>query len=143
MLEQLVTDIVPWVEARYSARGDRDGRAVGGSSLGGLFAMHALLTRPDVFGRGLVFSPSVWWSDRHVLGEVARSHTIAGQRLVLYNGDFSDGRADSETLRDLLAERGLRFGKNLFHWTEPSAGHDEPAWAAFFPRGLRMLFPKR
>jgi predicted alpha/beta superfamily hydrolase len=143
MLEHLVGDVIPFVESQFSVRRGRAGRAVGGSSLGALFAMHAVLQRPDVFKPGLIFSPSVWWANRHLLREVEASRTISGQRLVLYNGGYEDGRADAETLRDLLAHRDLRFGENLFHWTEPSAGHDESAWAKFFPRGLSLLFPAR
>jgi predicted alpha/beta superfamily hydrolase len=143
LLEQLVDEVVPFVEQRYSTRRGRGGRAIGGSSLGGQFAMNTLLRRGDVFGRGLVFSPSVWWSGKALLGEVAASSTLHKQRVVLYNGGYSDGRADAEELRDLLNRKGLRFGRSLFHWTEPGAAHDEPSWASFFPKGLGLLFPSR
>jgi enterochelin esterase-like enzyme len=143
MLGELVDEIVPYVEQRFSTRRGRQGRALGGSSLGGLFAMSSLLRRPDVFGRGLVFSPSVWWAERALLSEVANSRSVREQRVVLYNGGWDDGRADAEALRDRLHDRGLQFGLSLFHWTEPAAGHDEPAWANYLPRGLGQLFPAR
>ncbi len=41
---------------------DRSQRALWGHSLGGLFVLHALLTRPDAFVRGYAVSPSLWWS---------------------------------------------------------------------------------
>jgi len=141
MVEHLVDDVIPYVEQHFAARtGSRD-RAIGGSSLGGLFALHTLLTRKDVFSRGLVLSPSVWWAHRAILADVARSATIGQQRVVLYNGGDQDGRANAERLRDLLAHKGLVFEQSLFHWTEPDAGHDEPSWARFLPRGLGKLFP--
>lgn len=37
-------------------------RALWGHSLGGLFVLHALLTRPDAFAEGYAVSPSLWWS---------------------------------------------------------------------------------
>lgn len=41
-----------------------------GHSLGGLFAAHALLTRPDSFDAFIVSSPSLWWDDFAILGEL-------------------------------------------------------------------------
>src|SRR5262249_23753457 len=38
-----------------------------GHSLGGLFAVYVLLTRPDAFTSYVAASPSIWWSDRSVL----------------------------------------------------------------------------
>ncbi len=38
-----------------------------GHSLGGLFAAHALLTRPDSFAAFIVSSPSLWWNGFSIL----------------------------------------------------------------------------
>lgn len=38
-----------------------------GHSLGGLFAAHALLTRPDAFSSFIVSSPSLWWDQFSIL----------------------------------------------------------------------------
>ena len=40
-----------------------------GHSLGGLFVLHTLFTHPEDFSTYLALSPSIWWSDRAVLGE--------------------------------------------------------------------------
>jgi len=142
-VDHIVDDIIPFIDRSFATRATKQGRAIGGSSLGGLAAMHALLTRDQVFSRSLVMSPSVWWSNRALLGVVAASSTIGKQRIVLYNGGANDGRANAEDLRDLLHHKGLAWNRTLFHWTEPNASHDELAWASFFPRGLVQLFPQR
>ena len=41
-----------------------------GHSLGGLFAAHALLARPDGFSAFIASSPSLWWNDFAILGEL-------------------------------------------------------------------------
>lgn len=38
-----------------------------GHSLGGLFALHTLFTRPEAFSDYLALSPSIWWNRRVVL----------------------------------------------------------------------------
>lgn len=64
-------------------------RAVWGHSLGGLFVLHALLTRPDAFAEGYAVSPSLWWSptvlpqDDEQLKERFQAHPA---RLVLLQG---------------------------------------------------------
>ncbi|WP_320773630.1 alpha/beta hydrolase [Streptomyces sp. CRN 30] len=46
---------------------DADDATLTGQSFGGLFVVHALLTRPSAFRRYLVGSPSLWWHDRETL----------------------------------------------------------------------------
>jgi predicted alpha/beta superfamily hydrolase len=41
-----------------------------GHSLGGLFAAHALLTRPDSFAAFIASSPSLWWNGFAILSEL-------------------------------------------------------------------------
>lgn len=41
-----------------------------GHSLGGLFAAHALLTRPDSFAAFIASSPSLWWNGFAIQGEL-------------------------------------------------------------------------
>ena len=68
---------------------DRGQRALWGHSLGGLFVLHALLTRPDAFAQGYAVSPSLWWSPTVLpqgdeqLKERFRAHPA---RLVLLQG---------------------------------------------------------
>jgi predicted alpha/beta superfamily hydrolase len=56
----LKEEIIPWVEARYSAGSER---GLGGYSLGGLFATYALFTSPEIFTHYLIGSPSYWWDE--------------------------------------------------------------------------------
>jgi hypothetical protein len=46
----LCDEIVPWVDATYRTRADRDGRAITGKSSGGYGAMVTPMLRPDLFG---------------------------------------------------------------------------------------------
>lgn len=46
---------------------DPDDATLTGQSFGGLFVVHALLTRPTAFRRYLAGSPSLWWHDRETL----------------------------------------------------------------------------
>ena len=48
--DHLVDELVPWADATFRTRAERDHRGVAGKSSGGFGAMTLGLTRPDVFG---------------------------------------------------------------------------------------------
>jgi predicted alpha/beta superfamily hydrolase len=60
-LDVVENEIVPFIERRYEVTGDD--RVLVGKSMSGLAAVHSLLTRPGLFRRYVVMSPSIWWDD--------------------------------------------------------------------------------
>ena len=66
-LEFLLDRLRPELDRRY--RIDPNRQALFGHSLGGLFALHALYTRPDAFNAIIAASPSIWWNDQGILAE--------------------------------------------------------------------------
>lgn len=55
----LIDQVRPFIAERYHV--DPHDQTLVGSSLGGLFSLHALLTRPGAFRRYGALSPSLWW----------------------------------------------------------------------------------
>ncbi len=66
-LDLIERRIKPEVERR--ARIDTQQQALWGHSLGGLFVVNALYTRPSAFQSYLAASPSLWWSQGAALGD--------------------------------------------------------------------------
>jgi hypothetical protein len=60
-LSVLEHEIIPAVESSY--RADPAYRVLGGSSLGGLFALYAMLARPGLFQAHIAPSPAVDWAN--------------------------------------------------------------------------------
>lgn len=69
----LIEDRVKPLIARI-APVDRARQALFGHSLGGLFALHALLQRPRAFARIVAVSPSLWWNAGALLRELDTRH---------------------------------------------------------------------
>jgi predicted alpha/beta superfamily hydrolase len=59
-LDFIQTELVPEIEKRYPTQ---PYRILAGHSLGGLFAIHALINRPALFNACIATSPSLWWDD--------------------------------------------------------------------------------
>ncbi len=69
-LDFLTKEVRPFVESRYDVL--PGGSTLFGSSLGGLFAVHALLERPDAFDAYIAVSPALWWDQTALLGREAQ-----------------------------------------------------------------------
>jgi predicted alpha/beta superfamily hydrolase len=59
-LKFIETELIPLVESKYRTQ---PYRALAGHSLGGLFAVHAMLTRPELFDSYIAVSPSLQWDN--------------------------------------------------------------------------------
>ena len=59
-LNWFVHEFKPCIDANYRTQPDRAHTFIGGSSMGGLMSLYALLQYSDVFGRAAALSPSLW-----------------------------------------------------------------------------------
>jgi len=81
--------VKPAVEQRISI--DRSQQALFGHSLGGLFALHALISHPEAFQTYIAVSPSVWWGNGALFREAERFVTAGrgnGDRVLLTVGQY-------------------------------------------------------
>lgn len=79
-------DVVrPLIAGKFSV--DPQRQALFGHSFGGLFALHALFTRPDAFSHIIAASPSIWWhryvADDYVAAFAERVRTTGVDAKVL------------------------------------------------------------
>ncbi len=63
-LKFIETEVIPEIEKSYRVQ---PYRVLAGHSFGGLFAVHALITRPELFNSYVAVSPSLQWSDNATL----------------------------------------------------------------------------
>jgi predicted alpha/beta superfamily hydrolase len=141
----LVEELKPFIDRRYRTRREPAHTALGGSSLGGLVTLWLTLQYPQVFGAGLVVSPSVWWAGHAILRDVAAVPLAARRpRLWLSIGALEGEEAvfGARRLREALLARGWAGGA-LRYVEVPAASHDEVSWAAQVEGMLRFLWGRR
>jgi predicted alpha/beta superfamily hydrolase len=130
--------LLPELERRYPVEPGPQRRFVGGSSLGGLLSMWMLLHQPGQWGGALVVSPSVWWADEALLGDIGSRPAGPPPRLWLDIG-LQEGESAVAGARR-LHRRLLVQGWPHRHTEAPDGGHDEVSWAARGEAMLRFLF---
>jgi predicted alpha/beta superfamily hydrolase len=136
----LLEELKPQIDERF--RTLPDDSAIGGSSLGGLVSLHLALRHPLVFKRAAVMSPSVWWSNRAVLGEV---DGFDGPRpriwLDIGGREGIEALRDARVLRDRLRANGWTDDENFRYFEDRRGDHSERAWAKRARQMLEFLFP--
>jgi len=139
-VEFLAKEIMPAVEGRY--RVDARRRALFGHSLGGLFAVHVLFHRPELFESYVITSPALhvdrdatWKSEE----TFARNHKDLSAHLFLAGGSLDEPHtAMVRRLDEILRSR--KYGGLVWH-TEIFAGETHSSVGALsLTRGIRWLY---
>lgn len=107
-LDFMQSQLKPRIESEIPI--DRCRQALFGHSLGGLFVLHVLFTRPDAFDTYVAGSPSIWWGERVILGELPafESHQVRNgtpRRLLITVG----GLETALTPEELRAELAMKL----------------------------------
>lgn len=89
-------ELIPSIEAAYHI--DPARRTLMGYSLGGLFTLHALFHRPQLFARYVAASPSIWFADKAELAALPMFERRMAKgdlhpRLVLTAGQYEQSPA--------------------------------------------------
>jgi predicted alpha/beta superfamily hydrolase len=141
-LDFIQTELIPEIEKRYRTA---PYRIFAGHSFGGLFAIHALITRPDLFNAYIAVSPSLQWDDGRTLHQAQQffvAHTELKKTLF-----FS--LANEDTPPNPMGENFEQFRKTLaagapkgFTWDSahyPDEDHGSTVLRAHYA-GLRTIF---
>ncbi len=109
-------ELRPWLRAR--AADALETTTFFGHSLGGAFGTHVLLTRPDLFSRYIISSPSLWWDDGHLFERLRADDPSDGVTDHRTSAFFGIGGLETDEGRRLEA-RNLPDG----HRAKPPARH--------------------
>jgi enterochelin esterase-like enzyme len=141
LLDWMATTLMPRMQADFHVAREPARVGVGGSSLGGLAALHAHFTRPELFGLVLSMSPSLWFAQGKIFELVAASNRPWASRIYLDAGG-REGRGmfeSAERLAALLRAKG--WDEHALRWVPVKTGqHSERSWRRRTPAALRFLF---
>ncbi|CAN5385084.1 hypothetical protein BH11ARM1_BH11ARM1_03010 [soil metagenome] len=137
----LITEIMPMINAKYRTLKGPTNTGLGGSSFGGIVSLHLGLTRPDVFGRLAVMSPSVWWDNREILKEI-KQKSPSKIWLDIGSKEGYDSEKNARDLKYALMDKGWKVGTDLQYMVGVGDSHNEIAWAKRSPQMLTFLWGK-
>jgi len=143
-LDVMVKEIIPYVESRY--RVDPSYRVLGGSSLGGLFALYVLFTDPSLFAGYIAPSPATPFARGWLFGyenAFARSGNRLPARLYMTVAEkeepiFVDGVTRFDAQLRAHTHPGLTYAFEIIAGERHSGTKPES-----FNRGVRFAFAPR
>lgn len=130
----VVNELMPYIDAKYSTWASREGRAIGGISRGGYWAVEIAFAHPDLFSAVGGHSPSVFSKLVGVpanfsMLDLARSvddlHTL---RIWLDAGSSDWARFDMNKLAGDLDKAGVPYQLDI-----GEGGHEDSYWTSRVP----------
>lgn len=142
-------ELQPYIDQKFG--GNKDNTIIG-QSLGGLLATEILFTKPQLFSKYIIISPSLWWRDGYLLGETpAILKSNYNSPTHIYIGVGKEGSIDGsknhimEKDARLLAKKlknGASQTVNVFFNYLPDEDHATVTHQAVF-NAFRVLYPKK
>lgn len=132
----------PYVDQNFRTKASREFTGIGGSSMGGLVSIYSGLMYPEVFGKLMIFSPSLWVSPKIKLGFLDLLDPQE-TRMYLYAGGSESASMvdDVKKFHSRLLKRKSLQGKIFMRLSINELGkHNESYWSDEFPKAIEWLF---
>jgi enterochelin esterase-like enzyme len=143
--DYIVHDLIPYIESRLSVISGKEGRFIGGLSMGGFIAMHTAFSYPDRFSKVGGHSPALLLDDGNLAWvyrwlypdertrkqrdplELARTSKLDGIRVYMDSGrsDELEFYKGARKMAELLDKRGVDYQYRL-----NDGYHNESYWHA-------------
>lgn len=138
----LTDTLKPFIDENFRTKSDRENTGIGGSSMGGLVSIFSGIMYPEVFGKLMIFSPSLW-----VVPKIKLSFLDIEEpqdtRIYLYaGGDESETMIDHVTnfKNRLLKREGFADKMRIRLSINMVGKHNERYWSDEFPKAIEWLY---
>jgi enterochelin esterase-like enzyme len=130
----VLNELIPVIEKDFSVRTDKSGRAIGGLSLGGYWALRIAFRHPDLFTAVGGNSPVTARGEPDDPIQLAQSAAGLDQlQIALDVGDMDSLRSDTQQLANVLQARGLPIS-----FVINPGEHARPYWRSHTDEYLRF-----
>ncbi len=136
----LIDEFKPQIDDMARTLPDRENTFIGGSSMGGLMSLYAVLDYNDVFSRAISLSPSLWVDPAKVRRMIKAANVAPDSWVFIdYGGQEISNHYQNEDA--LFNACQLLFNKkiDLTFRIAPDGTHSEESWEQRFPIALACL----
>lgn len=139
-MEWMIGSFKKDIDSRFRTLADRENTFIGGSSMGGLMSLYAVLEFNKVFSRAATLSPSIWVAPEK-LERLARRASLGPDTVVYMDYGSEEMRGRAGMLRGfgrmaaLLVERRVLVTSRMV----PGGQHCEASWERQIPFFMNTL----
>ena len=138
----LTDTLKPFVDENFRTKPEREFTGIGGSSMGGLVSIFSGIMYPEVFGKLMIFSPSLWVVPKIKLSFLDMDEP-QNTRIYLYaGGDESATMIDhvKSFKNRLLKREGFAEKMKARLSINMEGKHNERYWSDEFPKAIEWLY---
>lgn len=140
---RFVTDTLkPFVDKNFRTKPERAHTGIGGSSMGGLVSIFSGLMYPEVYGKLMIFSPSLWVIPKMDFSNIDFSEP-ADTKIYLYAGGDESAtmiqhvkRFKKEMIANDFVSSKMRINLSI----NMLGKHNETHWSDEFPKAIEWLY---
>jgi len=136
-IDFIVQTLKPYIDKKFRTLPGREHTAIAGSSLGGLISYYAAITRPEVFGKAGIFSPSFW-----IAPEMKNYTDSLGGKLhskIFFYMGAAEGDKHVKNMEEIADILGARSSSLIYSAVDPDGKHNEVYWGKWFPEFYRWI----
>ncbi len=141
-LRFITETLKPFVDSSYRTKTERQYTGIGGSSMGGLVSIFGGMLYPEVYGKLMIFSPSLWVVPKTNFSEMDYFEP-QDMKIYLYAG----GDESATMIRHVKKfQKSMSAGKELEEKIRIKLSinmhgkHNENYWSDEFPKAIEWLF---
>lgn len=142
-LRFLTRKLKPFIDTNYRTQKNRLQNGIGGSSMGGLFSLYAGLMHPEIFGKLLIFSPSLWVSEK-LTYDIEHFFEPFEYKAYFYAGgnESPDMIPQIKELLNLIRRRSYGYEKRMKAQVSinKEGEHHESQWSREFGPAVQWMF---
>lgn len=139
----LADTLKPHVDKHFRTLPERAHTGIGGSSMGGLITIYAGFMYPEVYGKLMVFSPSLWVAP-NIHFQLMSFDEALDLKIYLYGGN-EEGTymvPNMERFIRAIGQQGIASNIDFHLSIDPQGKHNEARWGEEFPKAVEWLFFK-
>jgi predicted alpha/beta superfamily hydrolase len=136
----LTETLKPFVDTNFRTKKGREYTGIGGSSMGALVSIFSGIRYPEVFGRLMIFSPSLWVGPKL---KIKNQENTSDTKIYLYaGGDESETMIDQvQKFKNQMITESFVNDKMKINLSINKLGkHTETYWSDEFPKAIEWLF---
>lgn len=140
-MDWLVKEFKPYIDENYLTLPERENTAIGGSSMGGLMTLYALIKYGKYFSRGAALSPSLWMNGGSTVKEFLESATFRnGTHIYLDYGskEFKNHGPQQKAFAEATATL-IQKGAIVTSRVVEGGTHSEASWEKQIPFFMTAL----
>lgn len=138
----LADTLKPFVDKNFRTKPERESTGIGGSSMGGLISIFSGLMYPEVFGKLMVFSPSLWVIPKLKFSFLDVFEPMDTKIYLYAGGDESETMVKhvKKFRKKLLKHEAAQSKMSIQLSINMEGKHSETYWSDEFPKAVEWLF---